>query len=456
MTAPARRAALRVLRDVHGGQQVDLAHAQARVRQGLPDPRDRVLATEIVTGTLRWRARLDHIIQQASSRPLGRVDPDVLDLLRLSAYQLLHLERVPDHAVVDDAVGLVRILGKSSAGPFVNAVLRAIIRRRARLDLPQPPSSVRQTGAEEDQVALLDYLATTLSHPRWLAERWYRRYGFKATEQWLRFNNTPAPVTLRVNTLRRTPDQLASELAAHGVDTVRSRWTPVALIVTQGNPTTTPLAIQGLFWLQDEASQLVAELVMAHPGQRILDTCASPGGKSLVIASTLDDTGLLVCGDLRPRRVAVLTEILTGVGTDCTQIVRFDARRPPCGPVFDWVLLDAPCSGLGTLRRDPDIRWRRLPDHLESLAAMQLTLLEGAASAVTVGGHLVYATCSSEPEENQLVVNRFLETHPNFHLEPPSQPRLSALVDSEGFFQTLPHRDGLQAFFAATLGRSTA
>jgi 16S rRNA (cytosine967-C5)-methyltransferase len=445
---------------------VDLAHAQARVRKDLPDTRDRALATEVVTGTLRWRARLDHIIQQASSRPLGRIDPDVLDLLRLSAYQLLHLERVPDHAVVDDAVGLVRSLGKSSASPFVNAVLRAVVRRRATLDLPQPPSSARQTSASrdeeheddedrtEDEAALLDYLATTLSNPRWLAERWYRRYGFEATEQWLHFNNTAAPVALRVNTLRRTPDQLASELAAHGVDTARSRWTPDALIVTQGNPTTTPLANQGLFWLQDEASQLVAELVMAQPGQRVLDTCASPGGKALVVASTLDDEGLLVCGDLRPRRVAILKEILAGVGPDCTRIVRFDARRPPCGPVFDWVLLDAPCSGLGTLRRDPDIRWRRLPDDLESLAAMQLTLLEGAASAVAVGGHLVYATCSSEPEENQLVVSRFLETHPHFRLEPPSQPRLSALVDGEGFFQTLPHRDGLEAFFAATLGRS--
>ena len=452
MTAPARRAALRVLRDIHAGQ-VDLAHAQARARQDLPDTRDRALATEIVTGTLRWRAQLDHLIQQASSRPIGRIDADVLDLLRLSAYQLLHLERVPDHAVVDDAVGLVLILGKSSAGPFVNAVLRAIVRQRATLDLPQAPSSMRQPSAT-DLGGLLDYLAITLSHPRWLAERWYRRYGFAATERWLRFNNTAAPVTLRVNTLRRTPDQLASELATHGVETVRSRWTPSALIVHQGNPTTTPLAEQGLFWLQDEASQLVAELVMAHPGQRVLDTCASPGGKSLVIAGMLGDAGLLVCGDLRPRRVALLTEILAGVGTHCTRIVRFDAHHPPCGPVFDWVLLDAPCSGLGTLRRDPDIRWRRLPDDLESLAAMQLTLLEGAASAVTDGGRLVYATCSSEPEENQLVVNRFLETHPHFDLEPPSQSRLSALFDGDGFFQTLPHRDGLEAFFAATLGRT--
>ena len=195
---------------------------------------------------------------------------------------------------------------------------------------------------------------------------------------------------------------------------------------------------------------------MAHPGQRVLDACASPGGKSLIIAGTLRDEGLAVCGDIRPARVALLSDTLSRAGTHCTKIVRFDTGHPPFGAVFDWVLLDVPCSGLGTLRRDPDIRWRRRPDHLQPLAVMQSNLLEGAATAVAPGGRLVYATCSSEPEENHRVVQRFLETHPTFHLEPSSQPRLSSLVDAEGFFQTLPHRDGLEAFFAATLRRHVA
>ena len=227
MTAPARRAALHVLRDIHTGQ-ADLPHAQARVRRELADVRDRALATEIATGTLRWRAQLDHVIEQASSRPLHRVDPDVLDLLRLSAYQLLHLERIPDHAVVDDAVQLVRHLGKRSAAPFVNAVLRAIAAGTAATTLPPAPTAA-QRAASDDPVASVDYLSTTLSHPRWLAERWYRRYGFDATERWLRFNNAAAPATLRINTLLRSTDQVAADLAAHGVETVKSRWTPSAL-----------------------------------------------------------------------------------------------------------------------------------------------------------------------------------------------------------------------------------
>ena len=453
MTAPARRAALRVLRDVHTNKS-DLANAQARVRRQLPDARDRALVTEIATGTLRWRAQLDYVIAQKSSRPLDRIDADVLDLLRLSAYQLLHLARVPDHAVVADAVTLAQNSGKKSAGPFVNAVLRTIARHRATPSLPQPPPPT-QTESATDVAALLDYLSVTLSHPPWLAERWYRRYGFEATEQWLRFNNAPAPMTLRVNTLRRTPDQLAAELVTHGVETKHCQWTPNALVATRGNPLMTPLARQGLFWIQDEASQLVAELVRALPGQRVLDTCASPGGKSLVIAGTIRDTGQIVCGDLRRSRVALLSKTLAGAGVRCAQTVRFDARRPPCGPGFDWVLLDAPCSGLGTLRREPDIRWRRRPADLETLAAMQLSLLDGAALAVTPGGRLVYATCSSEPEENQLVVRRFLQTHAQFQLEAPSHPHASSLTDTEGFFSTLPHRDGLEAFFAATLRRTT-
>ena len=454
MTAPARRAALRVLRDVHTNK-TDLATAQARVRRHLPDARDRALAMEIATGTLRWRAQLDHVIAQMSSRPLGRIDADVLDLLRLSAYQLLYLARVPDHAVVADAVTLVQTLGKQSAGPFVNAVLRAMARLGGTPGLPQRPTST-PSASTTDLAELLDYLSVTLSHPRWLAERWYRRYGFEATEQWLRFNNAAAPMAIRVNTLRCTSDHLADELLAHGVETTRSRWTPSALVVTRGNPAMTPLATQGLFWIQDEASQLVAELVRALPGQRVLDTCASPGGKSLVIAGVLHDVGQIVCGDLRPNRVTLLADTLAGTGVRCTQTVRFDARQPPSGPVFDWVLLDAPCSGLGTLRRDPDIRWRRQPADLETLGAMQATLLDGAARAVTPGGRLVYATCSSEPEENQQVVRRFLETHPQFQLEPASHPHASSLIDPDGFFSTLPHRDGLEAFFGASLRRVIA
>lgn len=451
MTAPARRAALRALRDVHTGR-ADLPHAQARVRPTLADERDRALATEIVVGTLRWRAALDFILQEASSRPLTRIDPDVLDLLRLSAYQLVHLKRVPDHAVVHDAVSLVRDLGKTSAAPYVNAVLRTIGRRDLASRLPVLPRALGPEDSHRRQ-EILGYLAITQSHPRWLVERWYDRDGADAAVAWVRFNNTPSPITLRVNTLVRTAARLADELARDGIETTPGRWTPHALIVTRGNPLRSTLASRGLFWIQDEAAQLVAELVTAQPGDHVLDACASPGGKSLIVAGTMADRGLLVSADIRPDRTALLSRTLAQAGTRCTRIVRLDARHPPFGQVYDWVILDAPCSGLGTLRRDPDIKWKRTADDLRTLSAAQSELLAGAATAVRPGGRLLYATCSSEPEENQAVLDRFLRTHTAFSVERAVPAHLAPLIDQDGYFQTLTHRDRLEGFFAATLQR---
>ena len=451
MTAPARRAALHVLRDVHTGR-ADLPHAQARARPTLSDSRDRALATQIVVGTLRWRAKLDFVIREASSRPLTKIDPDVLDLLRLSAFQILHLERVPDRAVVHDAVALVRDLGKQSAAPYVNAVLRAIATGGPASKLPALGSALESAEGDRGR-AVLDFLSVTQSHPAWLVERWCDRFGVDAATAWTRFNNAPALITLRVNTLITSARELASALGNEGIETRPGRWTQNALIVTQGNPLTSQLASRGLFWLQEETSQLVGELVTARAGDRVLDACGSPGGKSLIIAGSMADQGLLVSGDVRPSRVGLLSRMLSQARTQCARVVRLDARHPPFGAIHDWVVLDAPCSGLGTLRRDPDIRWKRSASDLSTFATMQGELLEGAATAVRPGGRLLYATCSSEPEENQAVVNRFLQAHPVFGLEPPALPRLAALVDHDGFFQTLTHRDDLEGFFAATLRR---
>ena len=234
------------------------------------------------------------------------------------------------------------------------------------------------------------------------------------------------------------------------------RWSPATLVVTRGNPLATTLARRGLFLVQDEASQLVAELVRARPGDRVLDACAAPGGKTVAIAGAMADRGLLVAGDLRRARLALLADTLAGCGCRSARIVRLDARAPlPFGPAFDWVLVDAPCSGLGTLRRDPDIRWRRTPDELPALARVQSALLDAAAAVVAPGGRLVYATCSSEPEENRHVVEAFLGRAPGFTVDPPRAPHLAPLLDAAGCVQTLPHRDSLEAFFAAVLRRDS-
>jgi 16S rRNA (cytosine967-C5)-methyltransferase len=459
MIAPARIAAYEILKAVSSGRS-DLPTAIASARDGLRDDRDRALAAEIATGVQRWRAALDHLIAALSKRAVDRLDSEIVDILRLSGYQLLHLSRVPASAVVDDAVKLTRHARKQSAAGFVNAVLRALSRRRNDLPLPaRPPSpsgtSVPAGGDGGDRDAILDYLSITFSHPRWLVERWLDRWGFETTEAWLRFNNTPAPLTLRANRLRATPEEVIERLAADDVHLVRGRFAPDALIVESGHPLRG--RPEGLFVVQDEASQLVALLAEPRPGWRVLDACASPGGKTTALAAALDASGRLIASDVRRRRMTLLRKTLTAAGADRVRLVQMDLLHPlPFTRPFDLVLVDAPCSGLGTLRRDPDLRWRRNERDLPALAAAELVMLQHAAAVVAPGGRLVYATCSSEPEENEGVVDAFLATTPDFA---PFDARQAAsrlpreVIDARGHLRTEPHTHGLEAFFGAVLVR---
>jgi 16S rRNA (cytosine967-C5)-methyltransferase len=431
--SPARWAAYEVLAAVGAGS--DLSTALARARAPLTDPRDRALAGEIALGVFRWLAALDHTIERLARRPTTKIDAIVLDILRVAVYQLTHLDRVPAAAVVNDAVDMARRARRTAAAGFVNGVLRALGRRTPSLPARPDPDTLGEPGMHEQA---LDYLSTTLSHPRWLMERWLARAGFDGAEAWARFNNEPAPLTLRVNTLRIDREELKSLLSAHGVECDDTRLAAQGLVVRRGNPLLSPLTDQGLFLVQDEASQLVAECVAVRAGERVFDACASPGGKTVAMAAHAGADGLVVASDLRPRRVRLLVETIRRTGADRVRIVRTDLRQPlPLAQAFDAVLVDAPCSGLGTIRRDPDIRWRRTEADLARLAAVALTMLTHASAVVRPGGRLVYATCSSEPEENEEVVSRFLGNHPGFR--------------QVNLLRTLPHVHALEAFFAAVL-----
>ena len=432
MIAPARVAAFEVLRAVGTGR-ADLGSALARVRSGLDDERDRALAGEIATGTLRWQGAFDHVIAAFVNRPLPRLDPEVLDILRMAMFQLLHLDRVPAAAAVKDAVDLTGKAGKRSAAGLVNAVLRRVTRERDHLPLPSRPSDPRQ------RATAIAYLSITLSHPAWLVERWLDRHGFEATEAWAIFNNSPAPLTLRANRLRIDRDALMDRLVAEGILCEQGSHAPDALVVRRGNPLSSPMHADGLFVIQDEASQLVGHYAGTQRGERVLDGCASPGGKTLMMAAAAGVDGLVIASDVRGRRVDLLRTTVARSGATNVRIVQADAARPlPYGPVFDRVLLDAPCSGLGTIRRDPDIKWRRTAADLPALAAAQLAMLGHAADVLKPGGTLVYSTCSSEPEENDDVVGAFLRARGDF-----------ALTDEP--LRTLPFAGGLEAFFAARL-----
>jgi 16S rRNA (cytosine967-C5)-methyltransferase len=454
MIAPARVAALRILQAIAAGRS-DLPAAIAQARAALDDERDRALAAEIATGVQRWRASLDYLIASFSKRPLARLDTEIVDILRLSAYQLLHLTRVPAAAVVDDAVDLARRAGKRSASGFVNAVLRSISRQRGALPLPPRP---RDAGNRE---AALDYFSVTLSHPRWLAARWLDRLGFERAERWMQFNNAAAPLTLRANRFKATPQELVTRLEERGVTVTTGRYAADALIVAAGQPLRAPGLESGWFVVQDEASQLVALLAGATPGSTpvsVLDTCASPGGKTTAIAAAIADAGRVIACDVRDRRMALLRRTVTLTAAPNVLLAQADLLAPlPFHAVFDCVMVDAPCSGLGTLRRDPDIRWRRSDADLASLARAQLRMLGHAAAAVAPGGRLVYATCSSEPEENEEIAAAFLDGAIGFapldarRAHPDLPP---AVVDDRGHLRTTPDQHGLEAFFGAVFVRA--
>ena len=428
MIAPARRAAIDALALIDDSD-IDLGAAIARIRPTLEDDRDRALLLELVTGTLRMRHALDYQLAQRVSRPIEKLDAAVLRILRVSAYQLLYQSRLPAAAVINDAVHLTRRAGKSSAAGLTNAVLRALSRNRHRLTWPP-------------REPLAEHLAIAHSHPQWLVERWLARYGEPATEAWLQFNNQPPAMCLAVNRTKTTRDALARELAAAGIDTTPTLRAAHGLHVVEGRVLHTAAFNEGRFVVQDEASQLIGELAAAPAGSRVLDLCASPGGKTVALAASVGTEGRVVAMDVRPNRVRLLMQTIERCGLLNAEVVHGPANEPlPFKPEeFAMVLVDAPCSGLGTVRRDPDIKWRRSPADLAAFAATQHDLLRRAAGHVARGGALIYSTCSSEPEENEDVVSAFLRTHGDFTLE--------------RSHQTLPFRDHLEAFFGAVLRRT--
>jgi 16S rRNA (cytosine967-C5)-methyltransferase len=442
-----RVAAARVLLAVEH-REFTLAAALDDVRSTVR-PEDRGLLQELTVGTLRWRGAIDAVIAAAARRSIRELDPEVLAVLRPGVYQLRYLTRVPSHAVLHSAVAATRTLRRSSAASLVNAVLRGVIRRGPAIALPPRPAEPSRRDAWER------YLSVTLSHPLWLVRRWIERHGPEVAEAWCTFNNTTPDVTVRV-TGDLSPADVQARLAAAGIEVRRARYVHDALELPAGTFGRIPADLAAHLRPQDEAAQLIARMVEARRGQRILDLCAAPGGKTLVLADDMGPhgTGRLIAADYREPRVALLRQTLTRAGRSAA-VVRVDARGSlPFPAVFDAVLVDAPCSGLGTVRREPDLKWARTEADLAAMASVQTEMLARAADVVRPGGRLVYATCSSEPDENEDVVAAFLSRDGRFgrHTGPISGVP-SSLLSGEGVLTTRPDRDGLEVFYAAVLER---
>jgi len=415
------------------------------------DSRDRALALELVYGVLRHQSTLDWRLDHVATKSMAKLPARVRMTLRLGAYQLLHLDRIPPSAAVNESVALMKTGSASAHWPgFVNAVLRAVIRTPAPL-WPDPA------------VDPIRALSVRHACPAWLTERWIARFGVQDADALCRATTVIPPLTIRVNTLKTSREAVAARLAELGVAARPTRISPVGLVLDKcGSVAELPLFRDGAFYVEDEAAQLVAPILDPRPGERVLDACAAPGGKSTHLAALMQNDGELVAVDTSAARLRLLEDNCRRMDIAIVQAVRADAaaglpkelRERP----FDRILVDAPCSGLGVLRRHPEGKWQKAADALAAHQAIQRRVLQGVCSLLRPGGVLVYSTCSSEPEENEQVIDQFCSAHTEFRREsvaPWLPPSGSSLATGRGDLSTMQNHDSMDMFFAARLRKAS-
>ena len=429
--SPARLTAFEILRRVEDGAY---ASVLLTAKEENLSPPNRALTHELVLGVLRNQLWLDRLIEHYANRKSKQLDIEVRLILRLGLYQLRFLSRVPASAAVNESVNLGVIARKRSAGGFINAVLR-----KAAIDKNYDPVS------EIDEP--IERLAVETSHPTWLIERWTRAFGIEETQNFARANNQSAPVSFRVVHNRGDETEILDAFRKSGAEVIPSRVAPGAFRITGSTRLLAELTAAGRVYIQDEASQLLTQALNPRPGERLLDLCAAPGSKTTHIADVTHDSAFIVAGDLhhhRLRTVRFSTDLHGFRNVNCLTLDGLQALPLPEN-FFDGVLVDAPCSGTGTLRRNPEIRWRISFGDIEDLAARQSKLLTNAARAVKTGGRLVYSTCSVEIEENEKVRQTFLDNSKSFR--PIDLDVDLTLKTGQGVARTWPHKQGSDGFF---------
>lgn len=437
--SPARHAAFEILRRVEeegAFASVLLAADESGLRS-----EDRALSYEIVLGVLRRQLWLDALIEHYTGRPAAKLDAPVRRALRVGLYQLRFLSRIPQSAVVNESVNLAYFARLRSAAGLINAALR-----RAAREPEYDPAAKIQDPVER--------AAVNHSHPVWLIKRWADWFGLEETEKFAAANNQAPPTAFRVVARRNEAAHAIDELREAGARLEQSRIAPGAWRVEGAAQQVRELAAAGRIYIQDEASQLVAHLLDAKRGERILDACAAPGSKTTHIAGRANDEALVVAGDIHAHRLRQLLDSSRRQGLKGVHAVVHDAAEalPFARDAFDRVLLDAPCTGTGTLRRNPEIRWRITAEDIQALQLRQLRILRNSARVVGRGGRLVYSTCSVEPEENEQVVAAFLREESGWKLKR-AQEADASFYTKEGFVRTWPQRDASDGFFMAVLER---
>lgn len=436
-TDKPRERALQVLRFCEQGVFADELMAESR---SAFDQRDNAFILELVYGVLRNQAFLDWILDRFSKQPVRETDAWTRNILRLGAYQLLFLDKVPPSAAVNTSTDLSKRFGKKPG--YINGLLRHLERNKQAVPSPDDDDPVKR-------------LAVRHSHPEWLVRRWLARFGLEKTEEALRRNNRPAPLTVRTNTLKTSREGLTASLESEGAEVREAKYSLTGLeIVASPGLRTLAAYREGLFMVQDEAAQLVGAMLAPQPGELVLDACAAPGGKATHIAELMKNEGMVVALEPDEIRIKRITENSERLGITIIRPVPGDATRYAEGG-FDKVLIDAPCSGLGLLRRHPDGRWNKSVHSIGERAAVQRRIIGNCSKLLKPGGALVYATCTTEPEENEELVNDFLAgPGSSFSMDDPV-PFLplaaKALVDAKGFFRTFPEAPEMDGFFGARM-----
>ncbi len=407
---------------------------------------DRAFATEIVYGTVKWKLTLDRTIAAYSNIKIEKLSPWILNILRIGAYQILHMTKVPQSAACNESVNLAGRYGHKASAGFVNAVLRNIARNGGRIELP---------SRQEDPAG---YFAVKYSYPKWLTEKYIGLFGDEFTESLLEAGNGIPELTVRANTLKTSASGLVGKLGADCIEAIRGKYSSEAVIIKNAVSIGTLAAFkEGLFQVQDQSSMLPAAVLAPLPGERVLDACSAPGGKATHMAQLMQNRGTVLARDIHEHKLKLIEDAAKRLGIDIIKCELHDAALPDSSEEgsFDRVLLDAPCTGLGIVKRKPDIKWARETKDIEGITALQKKLLQTVSQNVKPGGSLVYSTCTILPEENEAVVNEFLQKNGNFEAVDIAQFLPAGLAEyAKGcMLQTYPNRDGIDGFFVARLKR---
>lgn len=402
---------------------------------------DRRFVTELVYGTIKAKGTLDWILSQNVSRPLNKISPVILNILRLGVFQIYFLDRIPASAACNEAVNLAKKFGHQGTVKFVNAVLRNSVRNKEHIVYP---------SIEEDQAL---HLSLSLQHPAWLLKKWIRDYGLVEVQKLCAFNNQVPTLALRVNTLAISRDELLDRLLADGFVVKPSEWSKDGIVCEKLPSMALLFQKYGMyFYVQDESSMLVASILNPQPGQKVIDVCSAPGGKTTHLAQLMKNSGEIVATDVYPHKIELIKENAERLGITIIKAQVQDAAVNVLSwnATADCVLVDAPCSGLGVLRRRAEARWNKSEENLKEFPPLQKKILANAARYVKPGGRLVYSTCTLETAENSDVVRAFLDSNSEFELVEFAHPKTGILTKE---LQILPQNDGIDGFYISALRR---